>query len=250
MGLFLPKIFILTWRSVNQKQEGCFPKARLLNCIQKLGGRRNFAKKRNSGIVSFLSGDIILFTIIEHKFTRKSWATLCYLWIKKNTEYLCVWPIIVTRKKIFYSITANMSYPNPTLTLWETPAMIAQVQAVTWIAALPPLDLFFSISFFLLFFSSLLPSLSSRLLLSSQVRHWRIATLSPWPTYLLTYLRSPSTKYQVQTPLIPGAYEHWLAPYTWKHATTSTLQIFEANYRRFEHEGIAGFVICNAFDDK
>ena len=126
---------------------------------------------------------------------------------------MCVPYNCYKKNKVLYSITANMLYPNSTLTLWETPAMIA---------ALPPLALFFSISIFLLFFSSLLPSLSSRLLLSSQVRHWRIATLSPWPTYLLTYLRSPSTKYQVQIPLIPGAYEHWLAPYTWKHATTGT----------------------------
>ena len=207
---------------LNQKHKGFFPRERLLNCIPKSDGLKNFAKMKNSSIVSFLSGDIITFTIIEHKFTRKSLVTFCYLWMKKNVEYLCVWHIIVARKKILYSITANMLYPNPTLTLWETPAMIAQVQAVTWIAALPPLDLFFSISIFLLFFSSLLPSLSSRLLLSSQVRHWRIATLSPLPTYLLTYLRSPSTKYQVQTPLIPGAYEHWFAPYTWKHATTIT----------------------------
>ena len=180
---------------INQKHKGFFPRERLLNCIPKVDGLKNFAKMRNSTIVSFLTWDIITFTIREHKFTRKSLVTFCYLWTIKNVEYLCVWPIIVTRKKILYSITANMPYPNPTLTLWETPAMIAQIQAVTWIAALPPLDLFFSISFFLLFFSSLLPSLSSRLLLSSQVRHWRIATLSPWPSYLPT-----KPKYQVPGP--------------------------------------------------
>ena len=67
--------------------------------------------------------------------------------------------------------------PNPILTLWETPAINA---------ALPPLVLFFFCPFSL--FSSLFscPLLSSRLLLSSQVRHWRVATLSPWPTYLPT----------------------------------------------------------------